>query len=265
MKLQPDSRSRARFLAVIALIVLPLTSCVTMGRYNALKDRVTDLETRSAKAEEDMVTLSTRVDNLKGVVYKDLEEVRGRLAELSADLSDQKMEGAKHDGRLQELEYKLNEIAKRVKGIKGLVEDRFGADSDSLPEDLPTEADPMFEAGMAAYKGNLARKSRAIFQEFIRRFPDHDKTDDAEFMVGETLFAEGRFTEAVNAFKTVYDRYQTGDRYREAVLRIGLSYVRLNNCKKARTIYDFAKKTFKGTEEAKTAEKELKELDKVCQ
>ncbi|MBM4353668.1 MAG: tetratricopeptide repeat protein [Deltaproteobacteria bacterium] len=264
MNLQPDRRGSARFLALLLLCCIPLPSCVTMGRYNALKDRTAALETQTAKTQEDLATLTTRIDNLKGVVYKDLEEVRGRLAELAADVSEQKTEVAKHDGRLQELEYKLNEIAKRVKGIKGLVEDRFGADSDSLPEDLPTEAEPMFEAGMAAFKGNLARKSRAIFQEFIRRFPDHEKTDDAEFMVGETLFAEGRFTEAVNAFKTVYDRYQTGDRYREAVLRIGLSYVRLNNCKKARTIYDFAKKTFKGTEEAKTAEKELKDLDKVC-
>jgi TolA-binding protein len=148
--------------------------------------------------------------------------------------------------------------------LKGLVEDRLGGDSEALPDALPEQPEAFFELGMSTMKSGLMKKARAIFKAFIAKFPSHDKADDAQFMIGETLFSEGRFTEAVTAFKTVYDQYQTGDRHKEAVLRIGLSYVRANNCKKALKIYEFAQKTFKGTPEAEAAAKEAKEIRAVC-
>lgn len=249
---------------IIVALSLSSASCVTMGKFNALKDKVSAFEKESAELKEQSETLETRIDNLNNVTKEDRDAIRTRLAELAADFKDLQMEIGKAQGRQEEIDFKLNEIAKHVKGLKGLVEDRFGTDSDALPKDLPSEPEKLFEVGMSAYKTGLTRKARAIFREFMKQNSDHALTDDAQLMIGETLFAEGRFTESVNAYKTVYDQYQTGDRYKEAVLKIGLAYVRSNRCKKALKIYKFAAKTFKGTEEADAAKKEVKELKKVC-
>jgi len=235
-----------------------------MGKYHALKDRVGGLETDLARTREEVATLTTRVDNLKNIMRKDDQKVRDNVAELGADLSDLQMMLGRLQGRQEEIDFKLNAIAKHVKGLKGLVEDRFGVDSGILPKDLPKSPGELFELGMSTFKSGLTRKARAIFQEFMRQFKEHDKTDDAQFMLGETLFAEGRFTESVTAYKLVYDQYQTGDRYEEAVLRIGLAYVRSNRCRKALKIYRFARKTFKGTPTAEAAAAEIEKLDKVC-
>jgi TolA-binding protein len=235
-----------------------------MGKFNALKDRVAATEARCAKIEEDLGTLETRIDNLKGILQTDQDGLRSRLAEVAADYQDLRMEVASAQGKQEEIDYKLKEIGKHVTGLKGLVEDRFGTDSEALPADLPVEAEPMYQAGVDAYKSGLTRKARTIFREFLKRFPDGDKADDAQYMVGETFFAEGRFTEAVEAFKVVYDQYSSGDRHREAVLKIGLSYVRSNKCQKALKIYEFAAKQFKKTPEGEAAAKEAKNLEKVC-
>jgi len=235
-----------------------------MGKFNALKDRVAAVEGRCDEIDEELETLATRIDNLKGVLQKDQDALRERLANVAADVRDLRTELAATQGRQEEIDFKLKEIGKHVSGIKGLVEDRLGTDSEALPTDLPVEAEPMFQAGMDSYKSGLTRKSRAIFKEFLKRFPDSDKVDDAQLMIGETFFSEGRFTEAVDAYKTVYDQYATGDRYREAVLKIGLSYVRSNKCQKALKIYQFAAKQFKKTPEGETAAKEAKHLEKVC-
>jgi len=255
-----------RFPVLIAALgaAFVLSGCPTMGKFNALKDRVAGQEETDKKHEEALATLEARLENLNQLYQKDDEAIRAQVADLAADFAELQMAVGALQGRNEEISFKLAEVGKHVKGLKGLVEDRFGTDSDALPSDLPADPAGFFEVGMNAAKSGMTRKARAVFKEFIKRYPDNEKADDAEFMIGETLFAEGRFTESITSYKTVYDNYQTGDRYRDAVLRIGLAYVRSNNCKKALQIYRFAVKTFKGTPEAETAAKEAKEIEKVC-
>jgi TolA-binding protein len=248
----------------LVLAIAGTTSCVTMGKYHGLKDRVTSLEERTGVNEEHLDTLTTRQDNLRNLQTTEDKDIRTTLAELGADLSELQMTLGMLQGRQEEVQFKLNAIAKHVKGLKGLVEDRFGIDADALPAQLPDNPEEFYKLGNDAIKDGLTRRGRAIFKSFLQRFPQDDKADDAQFMIAETLFTEGRFTEAVNAYKTVYDQYQSGDRYTKAVLRIGLCYVRSNKCDKALKIYKFAKRTFKGSPTAEAAEKEITKLKDVC-
>jgi TolA-binding protein len=233
---------------------LLLPACVTMGRYHALKDQVAQLEDRTAAAEEETATLATRLDHLKGLTDKVDDEIRSKLADLAADYSELQMTLGMLQGRQEEIQFKLGKIGQHVTGLKGLVEDRFGVDAEALPKTLPDNAEELYALGMQAYEQALMRKARAIFKQLTVQFPQHERADDAQFMIAETLFNEARFTEAINGYKTVYDQYQTGDKYQDAVLRIGLCYVRTNKCSKALKIYKFAKRTFKDTPAAEQAE-----------
>lgn len=241
-----------------------LTSCVTMGKFRALKDEVAALESKVDGQDEKQATLENRVDNLKDLYRKEDDAIRERIANLAADYKDLQKEIGRAHGKQEEIDFKLREIAKHIKGLQGLVEDRFGMDSEALPKELPEKPEELFELGESSFKTGLTRKARAVYREFLKKHPDHDLTDDAQFMIGQTLFSEGRFTESVQEFKMVYDQYQTGNRYREAVLKIGLAYVRSNRCRKALKIYKFAAKTFKKTDEGAAAKKEVEELKKIC-
>ena len=256
--------TRLPYLLVLAVVLSITTSCVTMGKYHAMQDRVATVKQNNEQLVEKLATLEQRIDNLKELSRKEESAIRERVADLAADFAEFQMTLGTIQGRQEEIDFKLKAVAKHVTGLKGLVEDRFGVDSDALPKDLPKTAKEFFKLGMSSQGSGLNRKARAIFRAFLKTFPDDERADNAQYMIGETLFAEGRFTEAVNAYKTVYDQYQTGDMYKQAVLRIGLAYVRSNKCKKAVKIYKFAQKTFKGEPEAEAAAKEIKELKKVC-
>ncbi len=265
--LSPIVSSRRLFskqLVLLCAALMLLTSCVTMGRYRALKDQVHDLEDRAVAADEKVATMETRLDHLKGLTDKTDDEIRTKLADLSADYSELQMTLGMLQGRQEEIQFKLGKIGQHLSGLKGLVEDRFGVDAEALPKSLPADVEELFALGMQSYDQALMRKARAIFKHLVQKFPQHDRTDDAQFMVGESLFNEGRFTEAINAYKTVYDQYQTGDKYQNAVLRIGLCYVRSNKCSKALKIYKFAGRTFKGTPAGDQAEKEMKQVKEAC-
>ena len=260
--------SRITGFSVLVLLILVASgsnmSCVTMGKYNALKDRVATIEDSNKKLKADTQTLSNRLDNFKKLSDKEHNTLRKRIAELAADFSDLQRVLARVKGRQEEVDFKLGEVAKRVTGLKGVVEDRFGIDSEALPEELPEEPKAFFQLGKTKFESGLTRMARAIFREFVKRWPDHELADDAVLMKGETLFKEGRFTESIDAYRKVYEEYQEGDRYKEAVLRIGLAYVRSNRCKKALKIYRFAASTFRNSETGKKARKEAKALEKIC-
>ncbi len=249
-----------------AVVMLAGTGClVTQKKFDALQIRVVELEQKAARLQTDLETLSTRIENLKNLSQKEQEAIRKRLAELAADLSDLRRSIAQVQGSQEVIDFKLKEVGNRVKGLKGLVEDRFGLDSSDVPENLPEDPKAMYDLAQSAYNSGLTRKARAIFTEVAKRYPEHELADDSLFMVGEALFAEGRFTESIDAYRKVYEEFQTGDKYREAVLRIGLAYVRSNRCKKALKIYKFAADTFRKTEEGEAAKKEVKALKKICQ
>ena len=237
---------------------------VTTKQHEALRLRVVALDESNTKLLNQTGRHESRIENLKTYLDEQDGQIRDLLANLRADVEDLRMQLARTGGTQEEVVHRLNQIQGKIKGIKGLVDERLGGDRESLPEGLPEDADEMFKAGLEKFNAGLTKTARAIFTEFIRSFPDHEKADDAQYYIGETFFSESRFVEAVTQYRKVYDDYQRGDRFREAVLRIGLCYERTNDCEKAKKIYKFARDEFKKSPEGRKAEKKYKALKKTC-
>ena len=228
-----------------------------MERVAALEQSNNELVNRTDRHEK-------RIDNVKTYVDDEDGQIRDLLANLRADLDDLRMQLARTAGTQEEVVHRLDRIQGKIKGIKGLVDERLGGDRESLPEDLPQDPAEMYKVALDKFNAGYTKTARAIFTEFIRRAPDDEKADDAQFYIGESYFSESRFVEAVTEYRKVYDSYQRGDRFREAVLRIGLSYERTNDCVKAKKIYKFARDEFKKTSEGKKAGEKYKALKKTC-
>jgi len=235
-----------------------------MGKHEALKERVAALEQSNNQLVNRTDRHEKRIDNVKTFVDDEDGKIRDLLANLRADVDDLRMQLARTAGSQEEVVHRLDRIQGKIKGIKGLVDERLGGDRESLPESLPEDPEGMFKVGLEKFNAGYTKTARAIFLEFIRRAPDDEKADDAQFYVGETFFSESRFVEGVTAYRKVYDTYQRGDRFREAVLRIGLCYERTNDCAKAKKIYKFARDEFKKTPEGKKAGDKYRALKKTC-
>jgi TolA-binding protein len=253
---------------------LPITLClvsilsqgclVTTAKHEVLKERVAVLEQSNNELVTLTARLETRIENVKTFVDAEDGKLRDLLANLRADVDDLRMRLARTAGTQEEVIYRLDRIQGKIKDVKGLVDERFGGDRESLPEDLPTDPEGMHKVALEKFNAGYTKTARAIFTEFIRKAPDHELADDAQFYIGETYFSEARFVEAVSEYRKVYDNYQRGDRFREAVLRIGLSYERTNACDKAKKIYKFARDEFKKSAEGKKAGEKYKALKKTC-
>jgi tol-pal system protein YbgF len=96
---------------------------------------------------------------------------------------------------------------------------------------LDSIEDPAVKLLLQAKKAVLQRdfaKARAVAQDLVLRHPKAEVGDDAQFLVGDTYFAQGLFANALYEYDTVVVRYPKGNKAPEALLKEAECYERLN-------------------------------------
>lgn len=76
------------------------------------------------------------------------------------------------------------------------------------------------------------------FEAYISAFPRSELADDAQFYIGSTHYADGRFREAADAFEQVMLNYPDGDAVAEALYKRGLALDRLGEPELARQAFE---------------------------
>ena len=66
------------------------------------------------------------------------------------------------------------------------------------------------------------------FQDYVKRFPDTDLADNAQYWIGECHYSLERYPQAVAAFGEVEGRYAQADKVPDALLKKGYSLIEMN-------------------------------------
>jgi tol-pal system protein YbgF len=72
------------------------------------------------------------------------------------------------------------------------------------------------------------------FRELVRRFPHHEYADDAQYWLGECLYDQKRYAEAAPEFRTVVQRWPSGNKAPDALVKVGLSLLAVGDVEKGR-------------------------------
>jgi tol-pal system protein YbgF len=95
------------------------------------------------------------------------------------------------------------------------------------------------------------------FDTYLRAFPRSDKSDDAQFFIGEAYQLDGKMREAIAAYDRVIADFPQGDRTPAAYYKRGVVYSSLNQPDKARESFEAVVKLFPNTESAGLARQRL--------
>ncbi len=91
------------------------------------------------------------------------------------------------------------------------------------------------------------------YREYLRRFPDTDLADNAQYGAGECFFAQSQFDSALVEYARVGARWGTGDRAPAALYKLGLCEERLNRNADARKTFEELIKRFPQSGESQLA------------
>src|SRR5690606_5261675 len=84
----------------------------------------------------------------------------------------------------------------------------------------------------AAYQYRLSGDSGAAvtgFREHVKRYPADAATAEAPYLLGESVFGQGRYQDAADAYLDTHRDYPDSTRAPENMLKLGITQEKLNN------------------------------------
>lgn len=207
------------------------------------------------------------------VSARTLEDTRRELAEqrdmLAATRATASSTARQTDETLGRLEGKLDDIMARFKIAAERQPATRSADpapvqppsgGTSAPATGPTGGPaPTQMYDQATTDLTQGRYAMALtgYREFLKRFPEHDLADNAQYGAGECFFAQAQFDSALVEYGRVGATWGRGDRAPASLYKLGLCEERLGRTADARRTYEDLVKRFPQSGEAQLARDRL--------
>ncbi|MDY6838722.1 MAG: tol-pal system protein YbgF [Thermodesulfobacteriota bacterium] len=239
------------------------------GTQTAIQNTISRLETLETK----VAGLDSRLEGLTGVREEDL--LRQTTEETTAQT-------------LEDLSNWLNALDSRVRGLQTAV-DKVASGQElpvtaakveptvpktSAPQkgarELASSIQPTpahdsaqgeYNKAYEAYVNGRYAEALGLFEDFLKRYPDHQLADNAQYWIGETHYDMGDYASAILTFKDVVTRYTDHAKAPDALLKIGYAYIALDDVSNARMFLKRVINNYPFSAAESKARAKLKELE----
>lgn len=249
--------------ALVALGLLGLTGCFYSSEAGkGLEARVDkldkDLRAEQKAQAEKLDQQLPRIDQKVAEVTKALDSLDQASRRSGADTSVQLQKViedlAQLRGQVEAYTHSLDQLQDRAAAA-----DRKPADD--VPR--PTDKKEFFALAQSKAKAGDTQAARALYLDFIRRWPKDDLAGDAHFAVAESYYAQDNCPEALPEYGQLIKSFGKSRSVPLAYVRSGDCFARLKNPEAARLAYEQVVKDYPRSGEAKLAQKGLASLRKA--
>ena len=254
--------------ALIASLFL-VWGCTILGaqdqRLGTLESKVESLQKSkeknraeiSAQVEEMTNTLLLLESELEGA-QTDLDELRATLAsQAHPDPADES--GAVEGGDDGEVLFDgASEV--EVPGAEGPGRSGVPHHASASPMMEKETALPLYRSAMEAYNRESYQEAATRFRDFVSRFPAHHFSDNAQYWIGECHYSLGQYERSIDEFCAILQQHENEDKAPDALLKIGLAYLKLDAPERARPYLLQLIEKYPSTEAAGKARQEVGRL-----
>lgn len=218
------------------------------GTMASLQKSVQDVQANSGARLD---TMSTQVQGLSD----NLEEIKSRLGKLNQQLVD--LQNA-----VQNLDAKISTATPApatgtAMPTAGIV---APSGSSSVPTGPAPSANTLYENGLRDIQTGKYDLARSEFQDYLKYYANTDLASNAQFYLGEILYKQKQYNEAVAAYDKVLINYPKSFKLGPARLKKGLAFLDLGQKNVAIRELRAVTRDFPGSEEDRLARVKLKEL-----
>ena len=147
----------------------------------------------------------------------------------------------------------------------GPVQGAAPAPSDEEPVFSPKLYQPaakLYERGREAFRNLNFYDAAKVFREFLAKYPAHEAAGEARYWLGETLYVEGRFQDAIAAFAEVIAD-DANPRREAARLKTGYAWFELGDFERAEALLIEVRDQNPGSDLARLAQLRLERLGRL--
>jgi len=132
-----------------------------------------------------------------------------------------------------------------------------GAAADEEPKPSLGGIEDTYNAAYADFSKGSYSLAIAGFQDFLKRYPQSELADNAQYWIGESHFSQGDFEAAAAQYELVIQKYPKGDKVPAALLKRGLCFFETNRTPEGVVLLQHLIETYPQSEEAALARDRL--------
>ncbi|MBI1890447.1 MAG: tol-pal system protein YbgF [Burkholderiales bacterium] len=213
------------------------------------------------EARKAILDLRAKIDALTPQI--DDKATKKSLLELSTQNEQLRQEIAKLRGQVEVLANELANAQQRQKDfyvdldnrLRKMEPQRVTVDGKEVSID-PTEQ-KMYDAAFALYKSGDYRSAGASFADFLRRYPQSGLAPSAQYLLGNTYYAQRDCKNAISAQQAVVKNFPTSPKAADALLNISTCYIELKDKNSAKKALESLLSQYPDTPAAQTAKERL--------
>jgi len=244
---------------------------------NDIEKQIQALERKSSSKEE-VSKLNTNVSLQTEQLLKSNADTGVRLGELTAKMEQLESKLEDTNRRLAQLSQQIAEtqgdLARlRSPASSGLTPSQntpaarpgsgeIGADTTSVRAPAGAHPSPteLYDTAYADY--NKGRYPLAIqgFQEYLNAYPNTDLSDNAQYWIGECLYAQKKHKESIAAFDKLLKQWPQSDKAAAALLKKGYALIELGQKAEAVVQLQYVMHEFPAAEESRLARARLRTM-----
>ncbi len=260
-----------KYLNFLWLILLILTiGCASQKRFVTYQTELDSLRRELKFLKDQNSQLRRELDELKKPVSNQELVIRQNKADLAAQVEEISQQ-------LEEVQNQLQDTNDRVTAL--LQSSRTFTSNVPATGDTLSAADTLITNPSASTQPYSVDHSRELyntahrdvlrgnfqlalegFRQFMQQFPNSDLADNAQYWIGEVYYAQGRHSNAIEEFEKVIKWYRNGDKVPAALLKIGYSYISIDETEQGKLYLEEVITEYPDTQEANLAKGRLTSL-----
>jgi tol-pal system protein YbgF len=231
---------------VLAAAALSTAACVSTSDVEKLQSQISDLQEQLAQVKR-TASSKEEVNNVNRTIADQTQTLLKSNATLVAkvDQIEDKIQSAQ--GATEQTNYRLDRMTQQLTQTQHDVDElkaaaaRAAAAPPAAPmpsggemtvqpsAGAPSE-DPMqtYQSAYRDYQRGNFDLAIAGFRDFAAKNPNSELSGNAAYWIGESLYSQKKYREAIQQFDSVVTRYPRSDKVAGALLKKGYSYIALN-------------------------------------
>lgn len=271
----------------ILLASLLAAGCVTSSDIEKLQSQISDIQDQVAQLKR-TASSKEEVQNVNAKIAEQTQTLLKSNATLVAKVADIEDKMNNTTGTAEQTNYRLDRMAQQLTQAQHDVEELKAAaaraaaaaaaaatpaPAGTQPAPAPmsemtvtsppdTGGNPMdtYQAAYRDYQKGNYDLAMSGFREFIEKNPNSEYADNAAYWIGESLFSQKKFAEAVQQFDSVVSRYPKSDKVPGALLKKGYAYIAIGDRSRGIVQLQYVVHEHPSSSEAGLARQKLKQL-----
>src|SRR5688572_28589555 len=261
---------------VVLAAALSAAGCISTSDFEAAQRQISELQEelanikRTASSKEEVQNVNVRIAEQTETLLKSnatlvakVADIEDRIQNVQGGIEQGQYRTEQFSTQLAAMRRDLDEVRAQIAAPPPAAAGTPATGEMTVPAAPATPAADPMQTYQSAYRdyqrGNFDLAIEG-FREFLAGSATSDLADNASYWIGESLFSQKKYREAIEEFDAVVNRYPKSDKVPGALLKKGYAYLNVGERAQGVVQLQYVVHEHPRSQEASLARQKLKQL-----